>query len=120
MAFRSRTRMDARAAAGLISPSVINVSFDFLLNMKKTILILSFCVAVALSAGAAEGQKIGTIDLRKVFDNYWRTKQADSNLKDQAADLEKERKMMVDQYQKGEDGYKKLLDAANDPAIGTP
>src|SRR5437763_16901357 len=87
--------------------------------MKKTILILSFCLAVALSAGAAEGQKVATIDLRKVFDNYWRTKQADANLKDQAADLEKERKTMADQFQKAEDGYRKLLDAANDPAIAT-
>jgi len=88
--------------------------------MKKTFLILSFCLALALSAGAAEGNKVATIDLRKVFDNYWRTKQADANLKDQAADLEKERKVMVDQYSKGEESYKKLLDAANDPAISTP
>jgi outer membrane protein len=85
--------------------------------MKKTILILSVCVAVALSAGAAEGQKVATIDLRKVFDNYWRTKQADANLKEQAADLEKERKMMLDQFQKGEENYKKLLDGANDQAL---
>src|SRR2546423_8753162 len=85
--------------------------------MKKTILILICSLALGLSAGAE--QKIATIDLRKVFDNYWRTKQADANLKDQAADLEKERKMMVDQFQKAEDGYKKLLDAANDPAIAT-
>ena len=88
--------------------------------MKKTFLILSFCFAVAVSTVAAEGQKIATIDLRKVFDGYWRTKQADANLKDQAADLEKERKMMVDQFQKGEEGYKKMLDAANDPAIAAP
>ncbi len=86
--------------------------------MKKTILILTACLAMAMGASAAE-QKIATIDLRKVFDNYWRTKQADANLKDQAADLEKERKVMVDQFQRGEEGYKKLLDAANDPAIAT-
>lgn len=85
--------------------------------MKKTILILSVCAAVALSAGAAEGQKVATIDLRKVFDGYWRTKQADANLKEQAADLEKERKMMLDQFQKGEESYKKMLDGANDQAL---
>lgn len=90
------------------------------MNMKKNFLILSSCLVLALGAGAAETQRIATIDLRKVFDNYWRTKQADANLKDQAGDLEKERKMMVDQFQKNEDGYKKLLDAANDPAIAGP
>jgi outer membrane protein len=85
--------------------------------MKKTILILTSCLTFALSAGAADAQKVATIDLRKVFDSYWRTKQADSNLKDQAADLEKERQVMLDQFQKGEAGYKKLLDGANDQAL---
>jgi outer membrane protein len=85
--------------------------------MKRTILILTACAALALDAGAAEAQKIATIDLRKVFDGYWRTKQADANLKEQAADLEKERQVMVDQFQKGEANYKKLLDTANDQAL---
>src|SRR3954462_9756793 len=85
--------------------------------MKKTILILSSCLALVVSAGAAEGQKIATIDLRKVFDNYWRTKQADANIKEQAADLEKERKAMTDRFQSGEEKYKKLLDGANDIAL---
>jgi outer membrane protein len=87
--------------------------------MKKFILILSSCCVLALGASAAEAQKIATVDLRKVFDNYWRTKQADSKLKEDAADLEKDRKIMVDQFQKGEVDYKKLLDGANDPAIST-
>lgn len=87
--------------------------------MKKTILILSFCCALTFSAAAAEAQRIATVDLRKVFDNYWRTKQADAKLKEDAADLEKDRKTMVDQFQKGEVDYKKLLDGANDPAIST-
>src|ERR1041384_4513108 len=85
--------------------------------MKKTILILNMCVTILLSAGAAEGQKIATIDLRKVFDKYWRTDQADANLKEQAADLEKERKVMLDQLQKGEESYRKLFDDANDQAL---
>ncbi len=85
--------------------------------MKKTILIFTACFALALSGAAADGQKIATIDLRKVFDSYWRTKQADANLKDQAADLEKERQVMMEQFQKGEANYKKLLDSANDQAL---
>ena len=57
------------------------------------------------------------IDLRKVFDNYYKTKQADANLKDEAADLEKQRKGMIEEYKKGEDEWKKLLDKSNDQAI---
>lgn len=85
--------------------------------MKKTLLLLTSCVVIALGAGAAEPQKIATVDLRKVFDNYWRTKQADAKLKEDAGELEKDRKIMVDQFQKNEERYKKLLDSANDPSI---
>ena len=85
--------------------------------MKTFFLILTACLAITWSSSAAEGQKIATIDLRKVFDNYWRTKQADASLKEQAADLEKESKIMVDQFRKGEASYKKLVDSANDQSL---
>jgi Skp family chaperone for outer membrane proteins len=85
--------------------------------MKKTIVILSSCLTLALSAGCAEMQRVATIDLRKVFDSYWRTKQADTTLKEQAAELEKESKTMVDQFRKNEEKYKKLVDGANDQAL---
>jgi outer membrane protein len=87
--------------------------------MKKFILILIAGCVFAAGATAADAQRIATVDLRRVFDNYWRTKQADAKLKEDAADLEKDSKMMVDQYRKGEVDYKKLLDGANDPAIST-
>ena len=86
--------------------------------MKLSLALLLVGCSFA-SASAAESQKIATIDLRKTFDQYWRTKQADANLKDQAADLEKERKAMVDQYRKAEESYKKLLDGMNDAALST-
>ena len=82
-------------------------------------MILSCLCACLVSLTAAETSRVATVDLRKVFDNYWRTKQADAKLKEDAADLEKDRKIMVEQFQKGEVDYKKLLDSANDPAIST-
>ena len=67
---------------------------------------------------AASAQvKIGIIDLRKVFDEYHKTKTADARLKDQASDLDKERKAMMDQYQKATEEYKAALDGANDQAV---
>lgn len=85
--------------------------------MKTTFLILCAMSVLALGASAAEAQRIATIDLRKVFDNYWKTKQADAKLKDDAGELEKDRKVMVDQFQKNEEKYNKLVDSAKDPAI---
>ena len=88
--------------------------------MTKTFLILSSCVALALGARGAEMQKVATINLKKVFDGYYRTKQADATLKEQAADLEKETKTMLDQFHKNEEKYRKLLDGANDQALSQP
>jgi len=87
--------------------------------MKIRILLLGCWLGLAGIATAADGLKVATVDLRKVFDNYWKTKQADVNLKDQAGGLEKERRTMVDQYQKAQENYKKFLDGANDQALST-
>ncbi|MEO5802078.1 MAG: OmpH family outer membrane protein [Verrucomicrobiota bacterium] len=81
----------------------------------KTLLTATVCSLLVCAAQAET--KIGQIDLRKVFDNYYKTKQADSNLKDEAADLEKQRREMVDDFKKSEDEWRKLLDKSNDQAI---
>src|SRR3989442_15121520 len=70
------------------------------------------------SVAQAKGQ-IATIDLRKVFDNYWKTKQADASLKDRAADMEKEHKNMLEDWRKAKEEYTGLLAGANDQAVST-
>jgi outer membrane protein len=85
------------------------------MKMIKTLLSIA---AVSLIAGTASAQmKIGLIDLRKVFDDYYKTKAADTLLKDQAADLEKQKKTLIDQYQKATEDYKKALDDSNNQAV---
>jgi outer membrane protein len=83
--------------------------------MKKTF-VAGLLLASLLTGFSAE-QRIATIDLRKAFDNYWRTKQADANLKEQANDLKKESDAMVGDFQKRQESYRKTLDGANDPAL---
>lgn len=79
--------------------------------------LLSVCLWFGLAFAASAQGKVGIIDLRKVFDEYHKTRTADARLKDQAADLDKERKAMMDQYQKSTDDYKTALDGANDQAV---
>jgi outer membrane protein len=89
---------------------------------KKPIHRLLTLAALILAAFAAPVQaqpKIGVIDLKKVFDGYWKTKQADTQLKERAADLDKARKGMVEDYQKAGDEYKKLVEGTTDPALST-
>jgi outer membrane protein len=85
--------------------------------MRLHPLFLTLAVGALLSSSAFAQSKVATVDLKKCFDNYWKTKQADANLKERAAEMDKTRKGMVDDFQKANDEYKKLLDGANDQAV---
>jgi outer membrane protein len=82
----------------------------------RTTLLLFLALALLGPAAAAE-QKIGVIDLRKVFDDYFKTKAADQILKDKAAKLDKERKNHMQDYEKIAEEYKKALEDANNQAV---
>jgi outer membrane protein len=78
---------------------------------------LAGIAAALMFAVAAQAQsKVAVVDLKKVFDGYWRTKQADTQLKERAGDLEKARNGMVEDYKKANEDFKKMLDGLNDPA----
>lgn len=89
--------------------------------MKIALPRLIFVVLMmGFAAGSALGQsRIATIDLNKAFSNYWKKKEAEANLKDQQADMEKEYKSYVDDVKKSKTDYQKLLDDANDPAVSS-
>ncbi len=80
--------------------------------MVAGLLLLSFLSGSALAQG-----RIATIDLRKVFDNYWKRKQADTAIKERAADMEKEHTSMVNDWKKSKDDYQTLLSGANDQVV---
>src|SRR5262245_21198539 len=70
------------------------------------------------SSAFAQGRG-ATIDLRRAFDNYWKTKQADVSLKDRAGDMEKEHKGLLEDWKKKKEEYQKLLSDANDQAVSS-
>ena len=84
--------------------------------LKQAIWVLLVSALCVLPASAQQ-QKLATIDLRQVFDNYWKTKQADTALKDKAGDLDGDRKKMIDQYTKLKADYKTALEKANEQAV---
>jgi outer membrane protein len=77
-----------------------------------TVILLS---GVAYSATAQT--KVATVDMKKIFNNYWKTKQATASLESRKAELRKEMKDMADGLEKAQTDYKQLLDQANDQAI---
>lgn len=79
--------------------------------------LLSLAVALTLASVAHAQTKIALVNLQTVFDGYWRTKQADIQIKDRKADFDKARKGLIDDYQKANEDYRKLVEAANDQAV---
>jgi outer membrane protein len=80
-------------------------------------LLLAFFVMPGATPIARAQTKIATVDLRKLMNGYWKTKQANVVLDNRKADLRKELKDMADGLEKAESDYKQLLTQADDPAI---
>ena len=74
-------------------------------------------VLAGLNLAAQAQTKIAVINLKTVFDGYWKTKQSDATIKERSGDFDKDRKKMVDDYQKANEEYRKLSESAGDPAI---
>ena len=80
--------------------------------MFPAVLLLTF-----LSGSALAQTKVTTVDMRQLFDNYWKTKQVQAAIQDSAAQLDKDDKGQKDDLKKATDDYQQLLAQANDPAI---
>jgi outer membrane protein len=81
-------------------------------------LILPAVLLITFFSGSALAQqKIATVDMRKLFDGYWKTKQATAAINDRKAELDKEDRGFLDNLKKTREEYQKLLDSASDQAI---
>jgi outer membrane protein len=80
-------------------------------------LLLGLVLAAAVVSPAFGQGRIATIDLRKTFDAYWKTKEADASIKERAGDMEKEYKNMLGDFQKAKEEFDKMVASANDPAV---
>ena len=85
--------------------------------MKTFKFILAFVFLGLTGFSATAQSKIAIVDLKKLFDDYYKTKTADAAIKDKANDLDKERKNLMDQYEKVQGDYKKAVDGASDQAV---
>jgi outer membrane protein len=84
-----------------------------------TVVLLTACLLFGLAQTTQAQPKIAMVDLEKVFTNYYKTKQADGQLKDRAQEADKQYKGMLEDYQKANDDYKKLVESANDQAVSS-
>lgn len=86
--------------------------------MKNLRLIISTVVLLtALSFSASAQTKLATVDMQKLFKNYWKTKSATASLDNREKELAKEMKDLNDSLDKAQADYKQLVDQSADPAI---
>lgn len=82
--------------------------------------IFGAAIALALVLGTATTHaqtKLATVDMKRVFDAYYKTKQAEQQIKERAVDSDKVYKGMVEDYQKANEDYRKLVESSNDQAV---
>jgi outer membrane protein len=86
------------------------------MKILKTI-ILTVSLLAFLSVPALAQTRIATVDMRKLFDGYWKTKQAQVSIQERKAQNDKDVKGWTDDLKKASDAYQQLLEKANDQAI---
>ena len=88
--------------------------------MKNSILkhvLFALIALMAVSSSASAQTKIAVVDMKKAFEQYYKTKQAEAQIKSQGAEADKVYKGMLEDYKKANQEYKTLLDGSNDQAV---
>lgn len=73
--------------------------------------------AVLMTSAYGQQARIATIDLKKVFEKYWKREQAEAALKDRGAEMDKDYKAMMEDYNKTKETYNQLVAQANDQTV---
>jgi outer membrane protein len=88
--------------------------------MTKKFLIPLLAAAIALGGAAsasAQQLKIGTVDMKKVFESYYKTKDAEQRINEQRNAAKKELEDRVDEYKRRTEEVQKLTDEIERPEL---
>ena len=88
-----------------------------ILKRGFSILLAAALLSLAGSSAFAQSQRIAVVDMKKAFDSYYKTKQAEAQIKDRAAESDKVYKGYIEDYKKANQEYKSLIDGSNDQAV---
>lgn len=88
--------------------------------MKSYFALPLVIASLALGAVSASAQtvKIGTVDMKKVFENYYKTKDAEARINEARNTAKKEMDDRMDVYNKGVNEVKKMNEEIESPALG--
>lgn len=83
---------------------------------KMRYTLLTFVLLAATTFSASAQAKIGTVNMKKLFDGFYKTKLAQASLESRKTELRKEIKDMADGLDKAQTDYKTLQAQIADPA----
>ncbi|HEY8967361.1 MAG TPA: OmpH family outer membrane protein [Candidatus Methylacidiphilales bacterium] len=87
------------------------------MKLLRNVLSAVLLAAVFLPAAAQADTRIAIVDLQKVFESYYKKKDADARLQEVVARIQKEKEGIMSDYQKLVDETQKLRDAVNDKTL---
>src|SRR4051794_295584 len=88
--------------------------------MMKALLFPLLTAAIFLGAvplASAQQVKLGTVDMKQVFENYYKTKEAEARINEARNQAKKELEDRMDAYKKASDEIQKLNDEINRPEL---
>ncbi len=96
---------------------------DMILNKQR--LTVALCAAMVVAAGwmapaasaQAGGPKIGAVDMRKLYEDFYKTKTASRSFDESVAAYRKDYQQRVNDYNKLNEDFQKLREESNNPAL---
>lgn len=83
----------------------------------KTNLILTLVLAIFGASAHAQNLKIGTVDMKKVFESYFKTKDAEAKINEARNNAKKELEDRLDIQKKAMDDVQKMNQEIENPAL---
>ncbi len=90
------------------------------IDMKRILTLALLTAALgfgAVSSASAQAVKIGTVDMKKVFENYYKTKDAEARINEARTQAKKELEERMDTYKKSTEEVQKLNDEIQRPEL---
>ncbi|MFA5193693.1 MAG: OmpH family outer membrane protein [Verrucomicrobiia bacterium] len=94
------------------------------ITMKTHRFTLTFIVAVAVAAGgwvapaaSAQGAKIGAVEMRKLYEDFYKTKAAQRSFDESVAAYRKDHQQRVNDYNKLNEEFQRLREESSNPAL---
>ena len=89
------------------------------MKFSRLLILLAVLGVFSTAFSASAELKVASVDMRKLFNDYYKTKLAEDLLDKDKAKARKDLKAQADDIDKAQADYKQLLDQANDQAISS-